>query len=309
MLKKLFGKKEEAPELKGPPLSPAIAHSIMNVVGANAIPAMPSAAQKTFELSTNPNAEMRDFIEVIEADEALSARILKIANSVYFDRGSSSQTIEESVHVIGINELKGLLNATTLTTLFPTRHIAREQIWANDIATALCSRSLASTYLSGKEDLAFLAGLMHDIGKLLLLQRAPSEYELILEKVKSKGITFCRAEEDRFPFDHTEAGLLVGQKWNFSPDLLEVIKNHHKPWSFFRGEDSVSLTLIVKCADTIAHSLGLGHQKGFEKFRMEYESQMEHVWRALKLPKPERQDFIDDLRRAFESEYDNFSEG
>src|SRR5438105_4911837 len=91
-------------------LSAAISESILRSVGAKGIPTMPGPAQKAFQLSTNPNAEARDFIDVIESDESLSARVLRIANSVFFDRGQQSKTIEESVTVIGIEELKCLLN-------------------------------------------------------------------------------------------------------------------------------------------------------------------------------------------------------
>ncbi len=76
-------------------LSGPIQDAINAAIGPKGIPTMPGAAQKAFQLSTDPNAEARDFIEVIESDEALSARVVKIANSVYFDRGKKSETIED----------------------------------------------------------------------------------------------------------------------------------------------------------------------------------------------------------------------
>ena len=153
MFGKLFSRnKDKAGRDKAPGLAPATARSVLTVVGSQAIPAMPSAAQKAFQLSIDPSAEARDFIQVIESDEGLSARVIKIANSVYFDRGRVNETIEDCVLVIGINELRSLLNATTLSEIFPSRHPARSQLWANDIATALISRSLAGRICPGKED-------------------------------------------------------------------------------------------------------------------------------------------------------------
>lgn len=109
-------------------LSYGLKTTIFNTIGTRSVPPMPSAAQKAFQLATDPNADARDFIEVIASDESLSARVMKIANSVYYDRGGGSKTIEDAVQVIGIQELRSLLNACSLTEIFPSRHSARQQI-------------------------------------------------------------------------------------------------------------------------------------------------------------------------------------
>jgi HD-like signal output (HDOD) protein len=144
----LFGKSKSKKDNRSvQQLSPAISSSILSAVGSQSIPPMPGAAHKAFQLAIDPNAEARDFIEVIEADEALAARVLRIANSVFYDRGKTSASVEESVTVIGINELRCLLNANTLSDIFPCRHPARTQLWANDIATALIAKQLSQRLL------------------------------------------------------------------------------------------------------------------------------------------------------------------
>src|SRR5690349_538903 len=87
MLRKLFGKKDTTSPYHPPELSDALRRTILGSLGLKSIPAMPQAAQKAFQLATNPKAEAHDFIDLIESDEALSARVLKIANSVFYDRG------------------------------------------------------------------------------------------------------------------------------------------------------------------------------------------------------------------------------
>jgi putative nucleotidyltransferase with HDIG domain len=305
----LFGRgQEKATPQKKEQLAPAVATTILNVVGSKSIPPMPGAAQKAFQLATDPNAEARDFIEVIESDEALSARVIKIANSVYFDRGNKSATIEASVTVIGINELRCLLNATALAEIFPSKHPARPMLWANDIATALIARSLAQRLRPGKEDSAFLAGLMHDIGKLLLLQRSGEEYARVLKIVETEEKTFLEAEERRFPFTHTEVGQLIGERWNFSAELIDIIRNHHRAWT---DEDfttrEVSLTAIVKAADIFAHALGLGHLKGFSKLRAGATAQLEDTWRAMKVEEIDRKGALENFEKTFALEFDLFT--
>jgi len=146
MFGKLFGRQDKSAVENTPGLAAPVAEAILNTVGARSISTMPGAAQKAFQLATDPSAEARDFVEVIESDEALSARVLKISNSVYFDRGKPTNTIEEAVLLIGMNELRCLLNATTLSEIFPSRASARTQLWSNDIATALISRHLGAAF-------------------------------------------------------------------------------------------------------------------------------------------------------------------
>ncbi|MEZ4754764.1 MAG: HDOD domain-containing protein [Bdellovibrionota bacterium] len=307
MLKKLFGKnKNKAEDKNRKTISFGLKTTIYNVIGMRSIPSMPNAAQQAFKLSTNPNADARDFIEVIESDESLSARLMKIANSVFFDRGTGSKTIEEAVHVIGIQELRCLLNACSLTEIFPSRHSARQQLWANDVATAIISRALAARLVPGKEDFAFLAGLMHDIGKLLLLQQAEIKYSLVLSKVE-QGQSFQEAEEDVFAFNHMEAGTLVGEKWRFDEDLLEVIQTHHDPIDPNMNKDQLTVAQVIQLADLIAHTQGFGHPKGFNKFQKQSEEKLLEIWHVTGLTKEDLKEFSTRIKESLENEYDLYS--
>ncbi len=305
MFKGLFGRGKREPDT-AEKLNSNIASAIVSVVGARSIPLMPGAAQKAFKLSVDPKAEARDFVEVIESDESLSARVLKIANSVFFDRGKPTSTIEESVNLIGINELRCLLSSTTLSELFPTSNRARWQLWVNDVSTALIARSIAQRLLPAKAEAAFLGGLLHDIGKLLLLQRVSGDYMKVIEMVKNKGSEFCEAEEQLFPFDHAEVGHLIGERWAFSTDLISVIASHHKSFKEI-GAGPVSVSAIVKSADIIAHALGHGHPAEFTRLRLTYENRLPEVWEVLRFPAGEQKDLLNQYQKTFELEFDLYA--
>ena len=308
MFKGLFGKKSSPAASKGHKrLAPGISQAILGVVGARSIPTMASAAQKAFQLATNPKADARDFIEVIESDEGLSARVLKISNSVYFDRGKKSSTIQESVVVIGIKELRSLLNATTLSEIFPSKHPIRAQLWANNLGTAIIAKALAQRVLPSKSDLAFLAGLMHDVGKLLLIQRVADDYQQVNRKVELEGCDFCSAEESQFPFNHTQVGELIGSQWNFSSELIEVIAQHHQPWQSLPAPLSTSLIAIVKAADTVCHAAGIGHPRGFNRFKNQASNALEETWEALAISPTERKAIYGELCRTYELEHDIYA--
>ena len=309
MFGKLFGKKgsKDDESKSRRKLSFGLKTTIFNTVGLRSVPPMPGAAQKAFQLATDPNAGARDFIDVIESDESLSARVMKISNSVYFDRGGGSKTIEDAVQVIGIQELRCLLNACSLTEIFPSRHSARQQIWANDVATGIAARSLARKLMPGKEDFAFLAGLMHDIGKLLLIQQAEVKYARVLTLVK-QGSSFCEAEEEVFAFNHTEAGSLIGEKWKFDEDLIEAIQNHHLPIDVTEtNKANLKVSHLVQIADLACHATGLGHPKGFGAMQNKASEDLAEIWVVTELSDEDLTRFKEELKESFDNEYDLYN--
>ncbi len=296
-----FRKKKPPVEIET--ISHGLRSTILNFMGTRGIPTMPNSAQRAFALTVDPNATATDFIEVIESDESLSARILKISNSVYFDRGTPSQTIEESVNKIGLNELRCLLNANSLPELLPSSNPIRPQLWANDIAAAIISRKIAAMKCPALQGLAFLGGLMHDIGKLLILQRLDSEYSEILHIVKTSTYDFCTAEQETLAFNHCEVGQLIAEKWNFTPELIEIIRDHHTDWSKLPKKTPYpSLTEIVKAADLIAHSLGIGHGSGFSKFKEHCELQLDTALKTIGIPTTQKESFLVSCKKDFEEE-------
>lgn len=304
MLKKLFTLKKRPSGAQAPELTPAQSHVMQQFLGSRGLPTMPAAAQKAFELSINPNAEARDFIEVIKADEALSARVLKIANSVFFDRGKKSQTIDDAVMVIGLSEVRGLMNASALSDLFPSRHPARQQFWANAIATAIAARLLAQRSASELTGLAFTAGLMHDIGKLLMLQRAPDEYNKVLKEVQIKGCSFIEAESKVFIFDHCQLGHYLAQRWNFSEQLTLAIRCHHEPWSEQTVQSSTQpgISQLIKSADLMAHALGIGHPSGYSKLQNNCAALMNPACLLFNISEQEKADFLLAINSAYQKE-------
>lgn len=301
MWNKLLGRKKNSLP-SSEPVAAGVLDAIFTTVGSRSIPPMPGAAQKAFQLAVDPSAEARDFVEVIESDEALSARIVRIANSVYFDRGHGSKTIEQAVNVIGINELRCVLNANALAELFPSRHPARAQLWAHDIATALIARQLARRSVPAKAELAFLGGLMHDIGKLLLLQRAEEKYLQVLQLIERDGRSFKEAEGEIFVFDHTEVGKVIASRWNFTQELADILGRHHTD-----PPSAQSLPALVRGADILAHGLGLGHGKGMHRLQEKMKELIPDTLAALDIPPSEHRSQLDLMARTFETEFNLYA--
>ncbi len=300
ILRKLFQRRPSSEVEEQPRIPEALRQSILQSLGLKSVPIMPGAAQKAFSLSTNPNAEARDYIEVLEVDEGLSARVLKIANSVFYDRGGGSRTIVDAVNVVGTTELKNLLNATVLASLFPVRHYLRAELWTHNIAVALTARLIARSLYPHRADQAFLAGLMHDVGKLLMLQQHLDTYERVIKKGLAEGLDSIAAEVRVYPFDHTHVGQMIAEKWNFSADLYSAIGAHHAPWvDIERG----SLAALVKLSDLIAHAGGLGAGRDASSWKRVSAPLLEDAWAYHDVPTREQRQLISEASREFDSEF------
>jgi putative nucleotidyltransferase with HDIG domain len=308
MLSKLFGSKSKKPE-EQPRLPDGVRQSIMSYLGIKSLPIMPKVAQQAFQLATNPNAEPEDYIAVVERDEGLTARVLKIANSVYYSRGTASKTIAEAITIIGATELKCLMNSTALSNFFPSRNPLRAQFWAHDIAVALTARTLAQLTTPAHTDMAFLGGLMHDVGKLFMLQQHTTKYEKVVVHGYSEGLESVEGEVIDYPFDHTQVGHLIAERWNFSPELTAVISRHHKPW---KEIPTHSVLGIVKAANIIAHTLALGAGREANQARRIYEPMMPEAFEHLGIAEPMHKEILERAATTFEEErslYESWSNG
>ncbi len=302
-LKKLFGFGRRNEDDQPAQVPAGLKQSILQSLGLKSVPMMPGAAQEAFRVATNPNAEAHDFIDLLEGDEGLSSRVLKIANSVFYDRGGGSKTIVDAVNVIGISELRNLLNATALAGLFPVRHHLRVELWGHNVATGITAKVLARALLPALVDQVFLAGLMHDVGKLLILQQHVDNYERVVKRGLADGLESTVAETNAYPFNHAQVGQLIAEKWNFSIDLYEAIGDHHKAWVDIKEG---SLTSIIKLSNLIAHVSGLGTTRDAISYQRVYGPLLEDAWAYFKVPMREQKNLLQDVHLDFDAEFRNY---
>ncbi len=285
----------------------ATSERIKHVLGIRQLDSMPTQAARAFQLAGDPNAKSSDFVKVIESDEIISARIIRIANSVFFFRGVPATDIDKAIANIGLNELRCLLSASMLKSLLQGRSNAREQIWANAVATGIVCRSLSHfTNISDGE--AFLCGLLHDIGKLILIRKGGSLYDQVIRKVGSEQKSFIDAEEEVFELNHVEVGKWVAENWNFPPAVVQAIAGHHLPWpteSKSMGKNC-SPGMLVKVGDTIAHSAGIGLPSNLISFRKRQEDQLPLALKHLGISTKDGESFIQSFDKQFDQEFSRY---
>ncbi len=277
---------------------------IKATLGIRKLDSMPAQAVRAFQLASNPRAKTDDFVKIIEADEVLSARIIRIANSVYFRRGEEAKDIVKAVANIGLDELRCLISATVLKSLLQGRHPAREQIWANSVACAISCRILsANTKISSGE--AFLCGLLHDVGKLIMIQKNAKLYEKVLLLVGRGEKSFVQAEDEVFDLNHVEVGRWIAERWRFPEAARRAVAFHHHNWpkdAAKRGK-GVSHAMLVKAADTIAHAAGIGHPSTFRGFQRSAEEELPAALLVLGVDAGGAEEIKTRLKDEFEREF------
>lgn len=301
-LSRMLGKGPDA-AVQLPRTTPATAQRIKNILSIRQLESMPAQAARAFQLATDPKATAADFVKVIEADEVLSARIVRVANSVYFFRGTPATDIAKAVGNIGLDELRCLISSTMLRSLLQGRHKAREQVWANGVAVGICCRTL-SRYTNASTGEAFLCGLLHDVGKLVMIRRGGTDYDQVLRKVSGGQKNFLEAEEEVFGVSHTEVGKWVAENWNFPPAAILAISEHHESWpkdERLHGKGT-PLPMLVKAGDIIAHSLGLGHTPLMRPFQNANREQLQEAFQQLGIAETDRESFLTNFKKQFDQE-------
>jgi HD-like signal output (HDOD) protein len=229
------------------------------ILNTRDLPAMPHVASKVLELSSDPNSSAHQLQQVIADDQAMTARILKIANSAMYSCSRKIKTLTEAIVMLGFNSIRSLVVTSASRNLYLNNNkrmgLKERLLWEHSIGCAFGCRLLIQTRFPNLSEEAFLAGLVHDIGKLVLNQQASEQFDEIVQIVYNENRMFAETERELLGFDHTEVGALLVNKWRLSPLLEETIANHHSPDQFSLENP---LLLFLDVANSLCKRQGIG---------------------------------------------------
>jgi putative nucleotidyltransferase with HDIG domain len=220
---------------------------------------MPHVASKVLELSGDPNTSAQQLHQVISDDQAMTARILKIANSAMYACSRKIKTLTEAIVMLGFNSIRSLVVTNAARNLYMTNNqrmgLKERLLWEHSIGTAFGCRLLVQERYPHLAEEAFLAGLMHDIGKLVLNQHAAEQFDEIVQIVYNENRMFAETEKELLGFSHSEVGALLINKWKLSPLLEKVISEHHNEVMFAPDNP---LLLYLDLANNLCKRQGIG---------------------------------------------------
>jgi putative nucleotidyltransferase with HDIG domain len=217
------------------------------------LPPFPQVALRVLQLANNENVQLHELSELISSDPAFASEVLTIANSLLYAPRFPASSILQAIAVLGANNLQGLCLTVGVRGYMgkALNQPAMRAIWRHNLACALIADQLASVGHLDR-DVAYTAGVMHDIGRLALAVIRPKEYSLLLGAHSGSPASILNAERDLFGWDHCEAGRQLVADWKMPPEFEPIVSEHHatrhkeRTWGI-----SEVINMSCRMADTV----------------------------------------------------------
>lgn len=221
------------------------------------LPALPQVVLELLTLMGNDGVHSADFASRIENDQALVARTLRLANSPFYGVPGRVGTIRDAIRILGMSAVGTLLTTAAVSSQFngvACKGFDFQGFWKHVLATGIAARGLARI-VGVDGDLAFAAGLLHDIGRLVLAARFPNELAAALQRAHEADCPTLQCESSVMNIDHTDVGAQVARHWHFPTAVVDTIQHHHQPEAHKAG--AASMADVIHVADALAHGLDL----------------------------------------------------
>ena len=223
------------------------------------IPALPMIVNDIMTITEDPDSTIQDIEKTIMKDQSLTARILRLANSAHYGYPRRISTISEASVLLGFQAIRSIALTASVNGLLMKEvkgyGLEESQLWKQSQSTAIIARHIAKKVRFSKIDQAYVAGLLRDIGKVVVSYYLTENFKQIMDMVENKNMSFLDAEEQVLGFHHGQVGAHVAKKWNLPDDLVEAIAYHHSPE---KATTNFKLTSIIHVADAIVMMMGIG---------------------------------------------------
>ena len=227
------------------------------------LPTLPIVVQKIFASINDPKVGARQLAEIITSDQTLTARVLKLVNSSFFGLRGKVQNIHHAVTMLGFSTIRQICLGASICGKF--QHVTGNadfsgpEFWEHSIGTAIIAKDICKNAVKIEPDICYTLGLIHDIGKLLLVEHHADKFMDAIVKAKRENKSLDQVEVEVFGVDHAEIGNWLFRKWNLPRDSRRAVKNHHSARiEMISPVSPDALTGIVFFANQIAHHLHLG---------------------------------------------------
>ncbi len=220
------------------------------------LPTLPAAASAALAEARTPYADIRKLSRIIESDVGLAARVLRIANSVALGRRVPTKTLPDAIVAVGLRGICEVLITACAHQVYLAAGRRVNELWNHALMVALCAQELSRTLGSPDPAEAFLPGLFHDVGCVVMLVCDAIGFEIIEELVASGRGDKIALEREWYGFDHALAGSILTRNWGLAEQQSEAIGRHHDPPPHPAGQPV--LAALLAAADGVACALGFG---------------------------------------------------
>ena len=220
------------------------------------LPAMPDVVSEVLRATDDPSTVIEDVCEILQRDPVLAARILRISNSPYYGMRQHVGTLKLALVILGIREVRNtVLGVSVIDSLGneQTDAILSKAFWDHAVIVAGLARKIGALLEISARDEAFVSGLLHDVGKMVLARQLTKQYSKVYRDSGGSELELCEAEQAAFGFTHAEAAACLTMRWNLPQTLTDAICMHHytEEQALHRARDP-QLAAVVRLADRTA---------------------------------------------------------
>ena len=223
------------------------------------LPPLPDTAIKLMNVVNDPHSSVEDLVEAIRYDQAITGEVLRVCNSAYFGLARRVSSLNDAMLCLGTLKVMQLVMAIHANSLMASEQrgygLAAGDLWKHSVGVAIASGALAQKMKLPQAGQAFTAGLLHDIGKVVLNEYVAEQFAEILERVNTQKQSFIEAEQDVLGFNHQDIGGEIAERWQLPEPITRCIRHHHDPSA---ADPPDPLVDGVHLADCICMMLGIG---------------------------------------------------
>lgn len=223
------------------------------------ITALPESSIQILKALQDPNFGMEELIKLVKRDAGIVARIIKTANSAAYAKANRITEVDRAANYLGLKAVKEIVVASSVGTVSKPVNVGKyagRDLWNHSLGVAVLARELAVRSKTIDPELAFLAGILHDIGLLLFAQCETQTSEEVFSDAEDRKIAFTEVEKTYFGFNHCELGNRLAAAWRFPEEVSAVIKWHHSPQEAPAAFKPLCMHVFV--ADTLCVESGVG---------------------------------------------------
>ena len=209
-------------------MSPELSQKLSTAV--DGMPAFPKSVQRILELTRDVNCTAKDLVQVVDKDPVVTVKILRVVNSAYYSLPKQITSINHALVYLGFNTIKNLALSIAAIGMLPKDNAAGfdgQQYVLHSLATASIAKQLAARVDDADPMDCFIAGLLHDFGKVVFAQFMPTDFRLALDISKETQTSLATALRRVIGADHAVVGAMLVEKWRFAPNLIETIRHQH----------------------------------------------------------------------------------
>jgi putative nucleotidyltransferase with HDIG domain len=225
------------------------------------LPTFPAVASRLIEEMARPEATSEEIGRILSRDPALTARTLKLANSEFYGFPRKVGSVDLAVLVLGAHTIRDLVLTSSVLSALGRTGSALEGLLSHSMACGIAARALADRTKYRLTGDAYAAGLLHDVGKVVLCQADPERFDQVLARCRASNVAAAEAERALFGSDHAEVGGWLAERWGLPADIVESIACHHRPDAAPRNS---ALASLVHIANYLAQRAGYPWASGLD---------------------------------------------